>query len=108
MSARYGPNCRRHMAPTSRDRRTTRARVDAITAQSPPPGWANSASYLATAHDLLGEYQEALAAYETFLARADASKNQLEIEKVNLRLPSLRNQIKRGEGAKKKKKASEE
>jgi tetratricopeptide (TPR) repeat protein len=63
--------------------------------------------FIATAHDLLGEYQEALAAYETFLARADASKNQLEIDKVNLRLPSLRNQIKRGEGAKKKKKTSE-
>jgi tetratricopeptide (TPR) repeat protein len=59
--------------------------------------------FIATAHDFLGEYQEALAAYETFLARADASKNQLEIDKVNLRLPSLRNQIKRGEGAKKKK-----
>ena len=48
-------------------------------------------------------YREALAAYETFLARADAQKNQLEIDKVNLRLPSLRNQIKRGEGPKKKK-----
>ena len=64
--------------------------------------------FIATAHDFLGEYQEALAAYETFLARADASKNQLEIDKVNLRLPTLRNQVKRGEGAKKKKKASEE
>jgi tetratricopeptide (TPR) repeat protein len=59
--------------------------------------------FIATAHDYLGEYREALAAYETFLARADAQKNQLEIDKVNLRLPSLRNQIKRGEGPKKKK-----
>jgi tetratricopeptide (TPR) repeat protein len=59
--------------------------------------------FIATAHDYLGEYKEALAAYETFLARADAQKNQLEIDKVNLRLPSLRNQIRRGEGAKKKK-----
>lgn len=61
--------------------------------------------FIATAHDLLGEYQEALAAYETFLARADASKNQLEIDKVNLRLPSLRNQVRLGQGAKKKKKS---
>lgn len=61
--------------------------------------------FIATAHDFLGEYGEALAAYETFLARADAQKNQLEMDKVNLRLPSLRNQIKRGEGVKKKKKA---
>jgi tetratricopeptide (TPR) repeat protein len=59
--------------------------------------------FIATAHDYLGEYREALAAYETFLARADAQKNQLEIDKVNLRLPGLRNQIKRGEGPKKKK-----
>jgi tetratricopeptide (TPR) repeat protein len=61
--------------------------------------------FIATAHDKLGEYEEALAAYETFLARADARTNELEIEKVNLRLPSLRNQIKRGEGVKKDKKA---
>lgn len=59
--------------------------------------------FIATAHDFLGEYQEALAAYETFLSRADAQKNQLEIDRVNLRLPTLRNQIKRGEGVKKKK-----
>jgi tetratricopeptide (TPR) repeat protein len=59
--------------------------------------------FIATAHDFLGEYPEALGAYETFLSRADAQKNQLEIDKVNLRLPTLRNQIKRGEGVKKKK-----
>lgn len=61
--------------------------------------------FIANAHDRLGEYREALAGYETFLARADARVNQLEIEKVNLRLPSLRNQIKRGEGVKKDKRA---
>ena len=56
-----------------------------------------------TAHDRLGEFQYALAAYEKFLERADPGVNQLEIEKVRLRLPSLRNQIKRGEGVKAKK-----
>lgn len=61
--------------------------------------------FIATAHDRLGEYEAALEAYETFLARADARVNQLEIEKVNLRLPSLRNQVKRGEGLKKDKRA---
>jgi tetratricopeptide (TPR) repeat protein len=61
--------------------------------------------FIAIAHDRLGEYEAALEAYETFLARADARVNQLEIEKVNLRLPSLRNQIKRGEGVKKDKRA---
>ena len=57
--------------------------------------------FIATAHDLLGEYQEALAAYETFLARADDQQDRTEIEKVELRLPTLREQVKRGEGRKK-------
>lgn len=61
--------------------------------------------FIATAYDFLGQYPEALAAYQTFLARADAQKNQLEIDKVNLRLPVLRNQVKRGEGVKKGKKS---
>ena len=59
--------------------------------------------YIAIAHDNLGEYQQALDAYEKFLAHANAAKNQLEIEKVNLRLPKLRDQIKRGQGVKPKK-----
>jgi tetratricopeptide (TPR) repeat protein len=58
--------------------------------------------FIGTAHDHLGEYEDALRAYETFLARADAQTNSLEIDKVNLRLPTLRNQIKRGEGVKRK------
>jgi tetratricopeptide (TPR) repeat protein len=57
--------------------------------------------FVATSHDYLGEYPEALASYEKFLAAADAKTNQLEIDKVNLRLPSLRRQIQLGEGAKK-------
>jgi tetratricopeptide (TPR) repeat protein len=58
--------------------------------------------FIATAHDYLGEYPEAMAAYESFLARADTKTNQLELEKVNLRLPSLQRQIKLGQGVKKK------
>ena len=58
--------------------------------------------FIATSHDYLGEYPEALAAYEKFLASADAKTNQLEIEKVKLRLPTLQRQIKLGQGAKKK------
>jgi protein O-GlcNAc transferase len=61
--------------------------------------------FIAISLDRLGDYEAALEAYETFLARADARVNQLEIEKVNLRLPSLRNQIKHGEGVKKDKRA---
>jgi tetratricopeptide (TPR) repeat protein len=56
--------------------------------------------FMATAHDSLGAYPQALSAYEKFLAIATLQKNKLEIEKVNLRLPVLRNQIKRGEGVK--------
>jgi tetratricopeptide (TPR) repeat protein len=58
--------------------------------------------FIATAHDKLGEFPEALAAYEIFLARADAKTNELEVEKVKLRLPSLRQQIKLGQGTKRK------
>ncbi|MFL6228491.1 MAG: tetratricopeptide repeat protein [Pyrinomonadaceae bacterium] len=58
---------------------------------------------IARDHDLLGEFAEALSEYETFLTSADAERNSLEIEKVNLRLPSLRAQIKRGQGMKQKK-----
>ncbi len=59
--------------------------------------------FIATAHDYLGEYVEALPAYETFLERAQGQTNQLEIEKVKLRLPSLKRQIQLGQGAKPKK-----
>ncbi len=58
--------------------------------------------FIATSHDYLGEYKEALASYETFLERADVKANQLEIEKVKLRLPSLRRQIQIGQGVKRK------
>jgi tetratricopeptide (TPR) repeat protein len=58
--------------------------------------------FIATSHDYLREYVQALAAYEKFLATADAKTNQLEIDKVRLRLPSLRRQIQLGEGVKKK------
>jgi tetratricopeptide (TPR) repeat protein len=58
--------------------------------------------FIASAHDYLGEYREALAAYESFLGRADAKTNQLEVDKVNLRLPSLRRQIQIGQGVKRK------
>lgn len=56
--------------------------------------------FIATSHDYLGEYEQALPSYETFLARADQQTNQLEIEKVKLRLPFLRRQIQLGQGVK--------
>lgn len=59
--------------------------------------------FIATAYDYLGEYVEALPAYEKFLAGAQGQTNQLEIEKVKLRLPSLKRQIQLGQGVKPKK-----
>ncbi len=58
--------------------------------------------FIATAHDFLGEYKQALPAYEAFMAKANPATNQLEIEKVKLRLPLLRRQIQLGEGVKQK------
>ncbi len=58
--------------------------------------------FIATALDRMGQFQDALAEYETFLAQANAQTNQLEIEKVNLRLPALRQQIRNGQGVKKR------
>lgn len=59
--------------------------------------------FIAAAHDNLGEYEQALDAYEKFLSRADPTNNKLDIEKVNLRLPRLRDQISHGQGTKRKK-----
>lgn len=53
--------------------------------------------FLAIAHDNLEEYMDAMANYQQFLRLADAKINQLEIEKVNLRLPSLQKLIKQQE-----------
>lgn len=58
--------------------------------------------FIATAHDKLGEYEDALTAYEAFLAKADAKTNQLEIEKVQLRLPPLKKQIQLKQGVRHK------
>ena len=45
--------------------------------------------FLAITHDNLREYVDALANYQKFLRLADPKIFQLEIEKVNLRLPGL-------------------
>lgn len=50
--------------------------------------------------DKLGDYEQALKAYNQFMELA-SSDNQLEIEKVKLRLPPLKRQIEMGKGKKK-------
>ncbi len=54
--------------------------------------------FLGITHDQLTEYADAMANYQLFLRHADAEKNKLEIEKVNLRLPGLQKQIKEKKG----------
>ncbi|MCP9493412.1 MAG: tetratricopeptide repeat protein [Pyrinomonadaceae bacterium MAG19_C2-C3] len=51
--------------------------------------------FIARMHDRLGEYPEALTVYESFLRRADATQNAAEIDRVRLRLESLREQAKK-------------
>jgi tetratricopeptide (TPR) repeat protein len=56
--------------------------------------------FLGICLDKLGDYEQALKAYEQFLSLAPP-ENQLEIDKVKLRLPSLQKQIKDGKGKRK-------
>ena len=51
--------------------------------------------FLGICFDKLGDYERALKAYERFVELAPAD-HQLEIDKVKLRLPSLKQQIKAG------------
>lgn len=54
--------------------------------------------FLAITHDRLREYIDAMAAYQHFLKIADERENRAEIERVNLRLPSLQKLLKKGKG----------
>lgn len=57
---------------------------------------------LGVCFDKVRDYEQALKAYQQFLALASAEQ-QLEVEKVKLRLPSLQRQIAQGQGIKRKK-----
>jgi tetratricopeptide (TPR) repeat protein len=56
--------------------------------------------FLAVSHDQLAEYADAMANYQIFLRKADPKTNQLEIDKINLRLPVLQRQLDAGKGRK--------
>ncbi|HSK72831.1 MAG TPA: tetratricopeptide repeat protein [Pyrinomonadaceae bacterium] len=64
------------------------------------PDLAGAYYHLGIVHDQLEEYLDAMANYQQFLRLADAKANQLEIEKVNLRLPILQRQINQKKGKK--------
>src|SRR5690606_28485392 len=53
--------------------------------------------FLGICHDRLGEYLDAMANYQSFLRLADPKVSQLEIDKVNLRMPILQRHIKNKE-----------
>lgn len=57
--------------------------------------------FLAICLDRTGDYEEALKVYQQFLSRATEG-NQLEIDKVKLRLPVIQKQIREGKGRKKR------
>ncbi len=57
---------------------------------------------LGVCFDKFGDFEQALKAYQQFLSLA-TSEQQLEVEKVKLRLPSLQRQLAQGQGIKRKK-----
>lgn len=58
--------------------------------------------FLGISHDSNGEYLDAMANYQQFLRVAKPEINQLEIDKVNLRIPSLQKLIDQDKKKKKK------
>ncbi len=54
--------------------------------------------FLGVTHDQLKEYLDAMANYQLFLRLADRVNNEMEIERVNLRLPALQRQINSNKG----------
>lgn len=64
------------------------------------PNLAAAYYFLAITHDQLGEYLDAMANYQQFLRLADPAVSRAEIDRVNLRLPSLQKQIRDGKGKK--------
>ncbi len=56
--------------------------------------------FLGIVHDQLGEYLDAMANYQQFLRLADAEKDKLDVERVNLRMPALQKLVKNRKGKK--------
>ena len=81
-------------------KRYAQAKIEYRRLADQQPDLAITYYFLGIIHDQLTEYMDAMANYQQFLKLADAGKNKLEIEKVNLRLPSLQKQIKEKKGKK--------
>lgn len=78
-------------------RRFSEAKVQYQWLSEKQPGIAVTYYFLAIIHDQMKEYLDAMANYQKFLKLADPEREKLEIDKVNLRLPSLQSQIKKKE-----------
>lgn len=76
-------------------KRYAEAKVEYEWLAAKQPDLAVTYYFLAICHDQLRDFPDALVNYQQFLRLADPAANKLEIDKVNLRLPELRKQIKR-------------
>ncbi len=81
-------------------KRYNEAKVHFVWLIEKQPSLAAAYFFLAVSHDNLEEFADAMANYQLFLKYADPKINQLEIDKVNLRLPSLQKQLDAGKGRK--------
>ena len=52
--------------------------------------------FLGIVHDRLGEFSDALLEYRAYIKLAGPAENKADIDKVNLRLPTLEQDIKKG------------
>ncbi len=81
-------------------KRFAEAKTEYIRLTEKQPNLAIAYYFLAIVYDSLEEYMDAAANYQQFLKIADSTQNKLEIEKVNLRLPSVMRLIKEKKGKK--------
>lgn len=81
-------------------KRFNEAKIEYVWLTEKQPNLAIAYYFLAIAHDTLEEYLDAGANYQLFLKYADPTQNKLEIEKVNLRLPSVLKLIRQKKGRK--------
>lgn len=81
-------------------KRYTEAKEQFLWLVSAQPRSAGAYLFLGIVHDQLNEYMDAAANYQQYLRLADPAANELDIDKVNLRLPQLQKLIKEGKGKK--------
>lgn len=81
-------------------KRYAEAKVQFVWLTEAQPTSATAYFFLGIVHDQLNEYLDAMANYQQYLRLADPVANKLDIERVNLRLPSLQKLVKSRKGKK--------